>query len=86
MDNERREFLREKINNNDPEYVKWGQDRDGNPIKWVRTSTDGDWILYKEDDYLPVTERISNAFWGVIGFIGIAILIYAVIKGDLTLF
>jgi len=84
MDNEKKQFLREKYQNNDPEYVKWGQDKSGYPVKWVRTSLDGNWIIYNEDDYLPVTERISNAFWGFIGIIFIAIFIYAIAKGDLT--
>lgn len=86
MDDERKEFLRERFSNNDPDYVKWGQDETGNPVKWVRTRPDGDWIVYNENDYLPVTERISNGFWSVVAFIAIVVLIYAFIKGDITLF
>lgn len=86
MDEERKDFLREKIKNNDPDYVKWGQDESGNPVKWVRVTPGSDWIIYNENDYMPVTERIGNAFWSVVAFIGLIVLIYAFIKGDITLF
>ena len=50
MDNEKKQFLQEKYQINDPEYVKWGQDKSGYPVKWVRTSLDGNWIIYNEDE------------------------------------